>query len=50
MSSSGPLELEALTPRYMAWYRFTRNPTAIIGAAMVNYCKVRASPPTRRRK
>ncbi|WP_292899494.1 MULTISPECIES: ABC transporter permease [unclassified Nitratireductor] len=35
MPSSRPLELEALTPRYMAWYRFTRNPTAIIGAAMV---------------
>ncbi|MCV0396302.1 MAG: ABC transporter permease [Rhizobiaceae bacterium] len=28
-------ETEALTPRYMAWYRFTRNPTAIIGALMV---------------
>ncbi|TKT69707.1 ABC transporter permease [Aquamicrobium sp. LC103] len=25
----------ALTPRYMAWYSFTRNPTAIIGALMV---------------
>jgi peptide/nickel transport system permease protein len=25
----------ALSPRYMAWYRFTRNPTAIIGALMV---------------
>ncbi|NGO51360.1 ABC transporter permease [Allomesorhizobium camelthorni] len=28
-------ETEALTPRYMAWYRFTRNPTAIVGALMV---------------
>ncbi|MEX0954970.1 MAG: ABC transporter permease [Rhizobiaceae bacterium] len=28
-------ETKALTPRYMAWYRFTRNPTAIIGALMV---------------
>lgn len=25
----------ALTARYMAWYRFSRNPSAIIGAAMV---------------
>jgi peptide/nickel transport system permease protein len=25
----------ALSPRYMAWYRFTRNPTAIVGALMV---------------
>ncbi|MEC9245694.1 ABC transporter permease [Nitratireductor rhodophyticola] len=35
MTSGRPPELEALTPRYMAWYRFTRNPTAVIGALMV---------------
>ena len=26
---------EALSPRYMAWYRFSRNPAAVIGALMV---------------
>lgn len=26
---------EALSTRYMAWYRFTRNPSAVIGAIMV---------------
>ncbi len=35
MTSGKPHELEALTPRYMAWYRFTRNPTAIVGALIV---------------
>ncbi|MCC0039940.1 MAG: ABC transporter permease [Brucellaceae bacterium] len=35
MATEATRELEALTPRYMAWYRFTRNPTAIIGALMV---------------
>src|SRR5690606_24414707 len=29
MAAEATHELEALTPRYMAWYRFTRNPTAI---------------------
>jgi peptide/nickel transport system permease protein len=35
MATEATHELEALTPRYMAWYRFTRNPTAIVGALMV---------------
>lgn len=35
MSVDVTRETEALTPRYMAWYRFTRNPTAIVGALMV---------------
>lgn len=35
MSAEATQETAALTPRYMAWYRFTRNPTAIIGALMV---------------
>lgn len=35
MAAEATRDLEALTPRQMAWYRFTRNPTAIIGALMV---------------
>ncbi|MEO3388066.1 ABC transporter permease [Mesorhizobium sp. CAU 1741] len=35
MAVEATQEMAALTPRYMAWYRFTRNPTAIIGALMV---------------
>lgn len=35
MAAAAPDPTLALSPRYMAWYRFTRNPTAIVGALMV---------------
>ncbi|MEZ5812871.1 MAG: ABC transporter permease [Rhizobiaceae bacterium] len=35
MAETGNLEPRALSTRYMAWYRFTRNPAAVIGGIMV---------------
>jgi len=35
MAAVLPEEPQALSTRYMAWYRFTRNPAAVIGALMV---------------
>ena len=33
--AAGQQSATPLSPRYMAWYRFSRNPTAVIGALMV---------------
>lgn len=35
MAMIAPPEAQALSTSYMAWYRFTRNPAAVIGAVMV---------------
>jgi peptide/nickel transport system permease protein len=42
MSDTPVIEAERLSNAYQNWYRFSRNPTAVIGAAIVIICVLAA--------